>query len=556
MSAVVNAAGKVVSWVDDRTTTNNWLRRNLRKAFPDHWSFLLGEIALFSFIVVLLTGVFLTLWFKPSMAHVVYDGSYAPLREVEMSEAFASTLQLSFDVRGGLLMRQVHHWSALIFISAMSVHMLRIFFTGAFRKPRELNWVVGVLLLFFGTMNGFTGYSLPDDLVSGTGMRIIEGGMLAIPVVGTYLSSLLFGGEFPGDDAIPRLYVIHVLLVPGVIIALVTIHLMLIWYQKHTHWAGPGRDDSNVQGYPLFPIYTAKSGGFFFVVFGVSVLMGGLMQILPVWLFGPYDPSVVSAGTQPDWYIGFLDGALRVMPAWEFYIAGYPISMSVLIPSVILPGIIMVPLLLYPWLEQWITGDKREHHVLDRPRNMPVRTGIGTAFITFYLLLWISGGNDFVAIIFGVPVQWITRFMQVSLIVLPPLVFWVTKRICLGMQRRDREKVLHGAESGVVAVSPEGEYSEVHTPLSPQKAYTLTAHKRQQPIELGPETDEHGIPAPRRGRSKIRARLSKAYFGDVIQKPTREELELAQHDGHHGKQNGHQDDETPADDNDDSTPRE
>ncbi len=248
MSAVVNAAGKVVSWVDDRTTTNNWLRRNLRKAFPDHWSFLLGEIALFSFIVVLLTGVFLTLWFKPSMAHVVYDGSYAPLREVEMSEAFASTLQLSFDVRGGLLMRQVHHWSALIFISAMSVHMLRIFFTGAFRKPRELNWVVGVLLLFFGTMNGFTGYSLPDDLVSGTGMRIIEGGMLAIPVVGTYLSSLLFGGEFPGDDAIPRLYVIHVLLVPGVIIALVTIHLMLIWYQKHTHWAGPGRNDSNVQG--------------------------------------------------------------------------------------------------------------------------------------------------------------------------------------------------------------------------------------------------------------------------------------------------------------------
>jgi ubiquinol-cytochrome c reductase cytochrome b subunit len=532
-STVVDAAGKVVGWVDDRVTTNNWLKRNLRKVFPDHWSFLLGEIALFSFIVVLLTGVFLTLWFKPSMVEIVYDGSYAPMRGVEMSEAFASTLELSFDVRGGLLMRQVHHWSALIFISAMSIHMLRIFFTGAFRKPRELNWVVGVLLLFFGTMNGFTGYSLPDDLLSGTGMRIIEGGMLAIPIVGTYLSSFLFGGEFPGDDAIPRLFTIHVLLVPAVLVALVTIHLILIWYQKHTHWGGPGRSDSNVQGYPFFPIYTAKAGGFFFVVFGVSVLMGGLFQILPVWLVGPYDPSIVSAGTQPDWYIGFLDGALRVMPAWEFTIAGYPISMSVLIPAVILPGLVLTPLLLYPWLEQWITGDKRHHNVLDRPRNQPVRTGIGTAFITFYLLLWISGGNDYVAIIFGIPVQWITRFMQVAIIVLPPLIFWATKRICLGLQRRDRDRVLHGNESGVVAVSPDGEFSEVHEPLAPAAAYRLTAHERQTPLELAPETDEHGIPAPRRSRSKVRARLSRAYYGDVVQKPTREELELASHDSHH-----------------------
>jgi ubiquinol-cytochrome c reductase cytochrome b subunit len=525
MSAVVNGAGRVVSWVDDRVTTNNWLKRNIRKVFPDHWSFLLGEIALYSFIVLLLTGVFLTLWFKPSMAHVVYEGAYVPLRDVEMSEAFASTLQLSFEVRGGLLMRQAHHWAALIFISAMSIHMLRIFFTGAFRKPREINWVVGILMLVLGVTNGFTGYSLPDDLLSGTGMRIIEGGMLAIPVVGTYLSSFLFGGEFPGEDAISRLYVIHILLVPGILLALVTIHLILIWYQKHTHWGGAGRNNSNVVGYPLFPVYTAKAGGFFFVVFGFTVLMAGTIQILPLWLIGPYDPSVVSAGTQPDWYIGFLDGALRIMPAWEFYIAGYPISMSVLIPAVVLPGLILVPLLLYPWIEQWVTGDKREHHVLDRPRNQPTRTGIGVAFITFYMILWISGGNDYVATIFNVPVMWITRFMQVSIFVLPPLAFFITKRICLGLQRRDRDTTLHGTESGVIAVSSEGEFSEIHVPLTPERAYHLTHHERQRPIEPGPETDEYGIPAPRRRTTQVRTRLSRFYFADVVQKPTGDELE-------------------------------
>jgi ubiquinol-cytochrome c reductase cytochrome b subunit len=328
------------------------------------------------------------------------------------------------------------------------------------------------------------------------------------------------------------LYVLHILLVPGLILALVTIHLILVWYQKHTNWGGAGTSNETTVGYPLFPVYTAKAGGYFFVVFGVIVLLSATIQILPLWLFGPYDPSVVSAGTQPDWYVGFLDGALRIMPNWEFYIAGYPISLNVLVPAVLLPGIILTPLLLYPWLEQWVTGDKREHHVLDRPRNQPVRTGIGVAFITFYLLLWISGGNDFVATIFNVPVMWITRFMQVAVIVLPPLMFWVTKRICLGLQRRDRDRVLHGSESGVIVVSPDGEFSEVHAPLAEVTAYRLTAHERQQPFDLGPETDEYGIPAPRRGGDKLRSRLSKVYFADVVQKPTREELEMAHHDGH------------------------
>ncbi len=532
--SIVNGAGKVVDFVDQRITASNWLKRNIRKVFPDHWSFLLGEIALFSFILIVLSGIFLTLWFKPSMAHIVYDGAYTPLRGTGMSEAYASTLELSFEVRGGLLMRQVHHWGALIFLAAMSAHMLRVFFTGAFRKPREMNWLVGVGLLFLGVAAGFTGYSLPDDLLSGSGLRIIEGGMLAIPVVGTYLSSFLFGGEYPGDDIVSRLYPMHILLIPGLIIVLITAHLMMLWYQKHTHWGGSGKSDENVVGAPFFPVYVAKAGGFQFIVFGVIVLMSATIQINPLWFWGAYDPSVVTAGTQPDWYVGFLDGALRLMPPLEFEIFGYPLTLSVLLPAIILPGLILTPLALYPWIERKATGDYREHHVLDRPRNQPVRTGIGVAFIVFYIQLWIAGGNDFFATVLEIPVNWITRFLQVGLFVLTGLAFWLTKRICLGLQRRDRETVMHGHETGVIMVSPEGEFTEMHAPLDAHEAYNLTWHERQEPFDPGPATDANGIPNPAYRENKRRARLSRFYFGDVVQKPTGDELHAVHHDADHG----------------------
>ena len=312
-----NRAGAAATWADDRLGLGTMMKKNLRKVFPDHWSFMLGEVALWSFVVLLLSGVFLTFWFDPSMGEVHYEGSYDPLRGVEMSEAYASTLKLSFDVRGGLLMRQMHHWAAMIFIAAMMIHLLRVFFTGAHRKPRELNWVIGCLLLFLGTLEGFTGYSLPDDLLSGTGIRAADGFLKASPVVGTYMSYFLFGGEFPGDAIIPRFYTIHVLLIPGILLALIAAHMLLLVYHKHTQWPGPGRTEHNVVGYPMLPVYAAKAGGFFFIVFGVTALMGGLMSINPVWLFGPYDPSKVTAGSQPDWYMGWPDGLLRIMPGVE-----------------------------------------------------------------------------------------------------------------------------------------------------------------------------------------------------------------------------------------------
>src|SRR5689334_22473942 len=368
-AAKPNPAAAVANWADERLGIATATKKQLRKVFPDHWSFMLGEIALWSFVILLLTGVFLTLWFKPSMGEVVYNGSYDQLRGIEMSEAYASTLHISFDVRAGLLMRQMHHWAAMLFIAAMIVHLARVFLTGAFRKPRELNWMIGGVLLLLGILEGFAGYSLPDDLLSGTGLRIADGLIKATPVVGSYMSFFLFGGEFPGNEIVSRLYIVHVLLIPGLLLALIGAHMLLLVYHKHTQWPGPGRTEKNVVGFPMLPVYAAKAGGFFFVVFGVTALMGALLSINPVWKFGPYDPSKVTAGSQPDWYMGWPDGALRIMPNWESHVWGHTISWNVLLPIQVLPMAMFLVVLLLPFLEAWISGDKREHHLLQRPRN-------------------------------------------------------------------------------------------------------------------------------------------------------------------------------------------
>ncbi|MGH3488845.1 MAG: cytochrome bc1 complex cytochrome b subunit [Actinopolymorphaceae bacterium] len=527
-----------LEFLDERVGLAKLVKKELRKVFPDHWSFLLGEIALYSFIILLLSGTFLTLWFKPSMQEVVYNGAYGPLQGVHMSEAFASTVHLSFDVRGGLLMRQIHHWAAMLFIAAMSVHMLRVFFTGAFRKPREINWLLGTILLQLGLIEGFTGYSLPDDLLSGTGLRFVEGLIRSLPVVGTYVSFFTFGGEFPGDTIVPRLYGIHILLLPGLILALIAAHIGLVVYHKHTQYPGPGRTNKNVVGYPLMPVYMAKAGGFFFVVFGVTALMGALLQLNPVWIYGPYNPSQVGAGTQPDWYMGWVEGGLRIMPNWETHIAGFTISWNILIPGFGLLGLLAVVLAIYPFLERWVTGDTREHHILDRPRNQPTRTAFGAAGITFYGLLWIGGGNDIVATTFHVAINDITWFLRFAVFIGPVVAFLVTKRICIGLQRRDRETLLHGAESGTIMRLPTGEFIEVHKPLAKDEAFAVASHERQEPVEVGEGIDANGVQAPNQRLLRLRAKASRFYFGDVVQKPTKPELDAAHNHGHNGD-NGH-----------------
>ncbi len=469
-SAATSMAGEKLGatghWLDERLGQAGKLRRTLNKVFPDHWSFMLGEIALYSFIILLLTGTYLTFFFKASSAEVVYHGSYLPLRGVTMTQAYESTLQISFDVRAGLLVRQIHHWAALLFVASIAVHACRTFFTGAFRKPREINWVIGVVLLTLALGEGFCGYSLPDDLLSGTGLRIAYSIAESIPVVGSYLAYFVFGGDFPGDQIIGRLYAIHILLIPGILLALIGAHMALLVHQKHTQFPGPGKTEHNVVGSRLFPGFAAKTNGFFFIVFGACALLGGLAQINPIWLFGPYEARNVSAGSQPDWYIGWLDGSSRLMPGWEIRLWGHTIP-PIFWPTVIMPGIIFTLMGAYPWLEQRFTGDRNIHHLLDRPRDRPIRTAIGVGSITFYVVLWASGGNDILANIFHISLNVTTYMGRTAAVIGPPIAFWITYKLCLALQAKDQAIADHGVESGYITMSPSGEYTEIHVPLAP-----------------------------------------------------------------------------------------
>ena len=458
--------GKAGKFMDERLNMAGPIRKQLNKVFPDHWSFMMGEIALYSFIILLISGTYLTFFYDPSMQETVYSGRYVPMDGITMSRAYASTLDLTFDVRGGLIVRQIHHWSALMFLAAMIVHMFRTFFTGAFRKPRELNWLIGIGLIALGTVEGFAGYSLPDDLLSGTGLRIADAIILSIPVIGTWISFLLFGGPFPGHEIIGRLYIVHVLLIPAILAALIGAHLALVVRQKHTQFPGHGHTEDTVSGERVFPVYAAKAGGFFFVVFGITCALGGLAQINPVWLFGPYTASQVSSGSQPDWYMGFLDGSTRLFPSWEIRNFGYTIP-AIFWPTVVLPGILFTLAAVYPFIEAKMTKDTKKHHLLQRPRDVPVRTGLGCMAITFYVVLYLSGANDLIAKAFDISLNAMTWAGRISLLTLPPLAYLFAYRICLGLQRHDREVLEHGVETGIIKVLPTGEFIEVHQPLGP-----------------------------------------------------------------------------------------
>ncbi|GAA1588846.1 cytochrome b [Leucobacter aridicollis] len=518
---------KAANYIDERTKVGVAVKEFGRKVFPDHWSFLLGEVALYSFVVILLSGTFLTLFFQATMAEVVYDGPFVPMKGLEMSAAMASTVDLSFSVRGGLLMRQVHHWAALLFVASIGLHMLRIFFTGAFRKPRELNWVIGFVLFILAMGEGFTGYSLPDDVLSGNGLRIIDGLLKSFPVVGTWLSFLFFGGEFPGVDIVGRLYMLHIMVLPALVILFVALHLMFVVIHKHTQYPGPGKTQGNVVGYPVLPAYAAKAGGFFFIVFGVIVLIATFFGINAVWMYGPYDPSPVSAGTQPDWYIGFADGMLRLIPpGLETEWFGYTWSWNMLIPVIIMGGFIVL-VAIYPFIEAWVTGDKREHHILDRPRNAPTRTAIGAAGVTFYAVMWAAASSDLMATHFQLSIEGVIHALQALLIVGPIVAYIVTKRICLALQKKDRSIALHGYESGRIVRLPGGEFVEVHKPVSDYERWELVSYHDYAPVMLRPN-DDGRIPFGKR----LRAGFTRWFFEDRIVPPTQGEIESSKDHGH------------------------
>ena len=449
---------RLIRWFDDRLGGTRFTRKALDKVVPDHWSFMLGEIALYCFIILILTGVFLTFFFHPSAEEVVYHGAYAPLNGVTMSEAYRSTVNLSFDVRAGLVIRQIHHWAALVFVGAIVLHLCRIFFTGAYRRPREINWVIGVTLLILAIGNGFAGYSLPDDLLSGTGLRIAYSVVLAVPVVGSYLAFFVFGGEFPASDITSRLYILHVLIVPVLIAALVSVHLAVVWRQKHTQFRGQGRTERNVVGSRLWPVYTLRSVALLAAIVAVLGLLGGLVQINPIWLYGPFEPYAVSTAAQPDWYMGWLEGAMRLMPSFQLHLFAYRVP-EIVVPTLLLPLVTFSVLALWPWIDKRLTRDRLEHHLLDRPRDHAVRTSLGAAVLTFYIVLFVGGSQDVIAQLLGVSIGPVTMALRVLLIVLPVGVAVVTYLVCHDLARE--ESLDEATMEGEPPVAPAEEPAEL-----------------------------------------------------------------------------------------------
>ena len=457
---------RLVRYLDTRTGQAPLVKRLLRYVFPDHWSFLLGEIALYCFVVLVATGIYLTFFFDPSLQHTVYRGEYEPLRGQVVSEAYRSVLDISFRYKAGLLIRQTHHWAADVFLVAIVLHVLRVFFTGAFRKPRELTYYAGVLMLMLAMFEGFAGYSLGDDLLSGMGLAIAYSVVMSIPFVGANLALLIWHGPFPGTtEFFSRLYIAHVLLVPVAIAVLLTIHLLTIVTTHHSQFRGPRAREENVVGTPLWPGYAFRSTGLALAVTAVLFLLGGLVQINPIWQWGPFHTDLSTNGAQPDWYLGWLIGALRLMPPWEPVVGDYTLVPNAFWGGAFFPLVVFAFLFLWPSLERHITRDYAWHNLLDRPRDKPWRTGVGVAFFTWVGMVFFAGSSDrvFVAMHIGYASQ--VHVYQALVFVLPLVAGWIAKRLCEELLRSEAHP-LRGPGGGYVRRTPAGGFE---TTLSREK---------------------------------------------------------------------------------------
>ena len=451
-----------VRFVDQRLGAARFVRAAMRYVFPDHWSFMLGEIALYCFVILIATGTYLAFFFEPSLARSTYEGSYEPLRGTVVSDAYRSVVHLSLDVPGGLLIRQTHHWAANIFIVAIILHLLRVFFTGAFRKPRELNWTLGLVLLTLGLLEGFAGYSLVDDLLSGMGLAIGYSTAMSIPLVGGDLAFLIWDGEFPGGPGFqPRLYIAHVFIFPVLIAVVLTAHLFLIARLRHSQFSGRGRTEQNDVGTPLWPGYTLRTLGLLLMLSGLLFLLGGLVQINPIWQWGPYEIWQGENGAQPDWYLGWLIGGIRLMVGWEPVIGGYTIAPNPFFGGLLVPGLLFTAMFAWPWIEQrFITRDFSRHELLDRPRDNPFRTAVGVGTFTFVFAIFAFGAADRILVSAGYSYATQLYISRAGIFVAPIVAFFVTYMVCRRL-RESRVHPLRGWSGAVVRRTPDGAYEDV-----------------------------------------------------------------------------------------------
>jgi ubiquinol-cytochrome c reductase cytochrome b subunit len=438
-----------VRFIDERTAAAPLLRKGMRYLFPDHWSFLLGEVALYAFLALIATGTYLALFFDPSTAKTVYHGAYTPLDGVRMSDAYKSVLDISLTYKAGLLIRQTHHWAADVFVASIVLHLMRVFFTGAFRKPRELTWTIGLILLFTAFLEGYLGYSLVDDLLSGMGLAIGYGVGLSLPVLGGPMTLAIFGAPFPGaTHFISRMFIMHVFVLPALLATLIGAHLLLVMARHHTQFKESERHTQRrIVGVPLFPGQAPRSLALMFFVFGILFLLGGLVQINPIWQWGPFEPWLGTNGAQPDWYLGWLIGALRLMPSFDVTVGHFTLIPNPFWGGVLFPLFVLGVLIAYPWVEQRLTGDRSVHNLADRPREHPNRTAFGVAFLSFVFLVFAFGAADRIFVLLGLTYNVQLFVFRVAIFAVPLLLFVLTRRVC---------RELEGAEA-VQAINEQAE---------------------------------------------------------------------------------------------------
>jgi ubiquinol-cytochrome c reductase cytochrome b subunit len=414
---------------------------------------MLAGVSLTSLAITIISGVYLALFFDPSMSMLSYRGPVGYLRGVEMTRAYASALDISFGVRGGLFVRQLHSWSASLFIASLVVMLATAFFTGVFRHPRRWLWVTGVALLLLALVDAYTGVLLLDDGLSGTSLRMVSGYTLTIPVLGTRLNAMVFGGGFPGTQVIGRLYLVHLLL-PGLIVGLIVLAAIMLRRSQKTEGPGrPGRGGA-VPGIAV-SAFTAAA----------LTLMAGLVQVNPIWLYGPADVANAAVGSTPPWYFGWLDGAVRLWPAWDLHLGGYTVP-APFWPSVVLLGLTFAAAALYPWIDRRISGDDDARRAPQRLRDAPRRTAIGLGAAVGYGCLQLAGGIDVIAASFHLSADGLFWALRVGVIALPPVTAAAAYRVCIGLQYREQAVREHGVETGIVHRLPNGGYVAEHRPAA------------------------------------------------------------------------------------------